>query len=127
MNPSAPYFLLMRYFLLFLVLLSACSSGKEEDKAAKPPHFIREDKFVDITVDVRIAEAAIRHYAGYGEDTKKLSLYYYGKVWKKWGIDEKIYRENLEYYSRDPERLHQIYSRVTAELTEMKNRNSLRR
>ena len=105
-------------FALF-IFITACSSESSKEKIRKPSHFLKQNEMVEVSVDFRLTEAAIRQMAGYGEDTKKLSKYYYGKVLKKHHLSAKEYEENLVYYAKNPEKLHQVSSRVVARLTEI--------
>ena len=109
----------IKILILFTIILSACFSSSEEGRIKKPDHFLKQDKMVEVTVDFRLTEAAIRQMAGYGENTKVLSKYYYKKVLEKHHITADIYKANLAYYSKHPDELHQIYSRVVARLTEI--------
>jgi len=109
----------LKILILLTVVLSACFSSSEKGRIKKPDHFLKQDEMVEVTVDFRLTEAAIRQLAGYGEDTKVLSKYYYKQVLKKHHITADIYKENLTYYSKHPDELHQIYSRVVARLSEI--------
>lgn len=113
--------------IILLVIISACSNENSEERIKKPSHFLKQDEMIDVTVDFRLTEAAIRQMAGYGEDTKKLSKYYYNKVLKKHHLTADEYNANLIFYTKKPEQLHQIYSRVVARITEIQSELSTQR
>ena len=109
----------IRILILLTVIIAACQSSPTKERVKKPHHFLKQDEMVEITVDFRLTEAAIRQLAGYGEDTKILSKYYYRHLLEKYKLTATDYEENLKYYSDHPDKLHQIYSRVLARLTEI--------
>ncbi len=102
---------------LLLFLLTGCTVKQQKGKKPKP--FLDEKEMVDVLVDFRITESAIREMAAYGQDTKKMSAYYYRKMFEKHHITLEEFKANLNYYSQDPKQIHDIYSQVITRITEM--------
>jgi len=116
-----------KILIILFVIITGCSNEDSKERIKKPSHFLKQDEMVDVTVDFRLTEAAIRQMAGYGEDSKKLTKYFYDKVLKKHHLTAKEYNDNLIYYTKNPEQLHQIYSRVVARITEIQTELSIQK
>ncbi|OIO99353.1 MAG: hypothetical protein AUJ98_11400 [Bacteroidetes bacterium CG2_30_33_31] len=118
----------MRVFtiLFFLIFFLACSSGGSS-KVKKPEIFLNEEELIEVIVDFRLTEATIRQIAGYGEDTRKLSRYYYDKMLKKHGLTAEDYKRNLKYYSQNPDEIHDIYAKVVVRLSEMQTQQAIQK
>jgi hypothetical protein len=104
----------------------ACSSPREES-VPKPENFFTEKEMVEILTDFRLTESIVRQMASYGEDTKILSDYYYKKVLEKHQITSDDFKDNLKYYSAQPEKMYKIYSKVVNKLTEIHSEVSTRK
>ena len=103
--------LLLTYCIfVFLVLgLSACNSYKRK-------YIIPQNKFVDVLVDIHLADAiALNYYPQYpGFELDSVELY--GSVFAKHGVTRIQFDSTISYYGARPDEFHEIYTRVTAKL-----------
>ncbi len=115
----------MKPFLIFLFLLiitASCNSGKSgsEDISTKPQQLLSEEQMADVITDIRLTEAAISQLTSAGaESPEVVADFYYGKLFEKHQITSEILRENLDYYSKDPQIMHEILAQVVNNLTEV--------
>jgi hypothetical protein len=118
-----------KLIFLFVVVLASCSAGDavEETVISKPDHFIEQEDMIRIMTDFRLTEATIRQMAGYGEDTRIISKFYYDNMFAKYEITPEIYKENLDYYANDPKLMHEMSAEVVNRLTEMYTEISTRK
>ena len=113
----------MRYFLTvaFLILLFSCGN-KDSKMEEKPGDVLEKDTFIVVMIDFRLAEAAIRQMIIKGEDSRKATKYYYDFMLKKHKIRMKDFEASLRYYSKDPEEMDEIYTKVVAKLSELQSK-----
>lgn len=107
--------------ILFLAILMISCTAKKETHIEKPEHFLDEETFFNVVLDARITEGIIRNTVSYGKAPEEVSKFYYDKLFHKYGISAKDYQENLAYYSKDPEKIHEIYAKVVTRLTEIQS------
>src|SRR5690349_10636148 len=92
--------------LFFLVIFSAaCRFGTE------PKGVIPEGKMVDVLTDMHLVDG----FTSGSVDTAKI-VELYKTVYNNHEIDSLTFRKSLEYYSKDPARLQNIYGKVTDKL-----------
>lgn len=98
--------------LLIAIFLSACK-GKSEEKKGE---VIDEEKFIDILVDVHIADAILT----INSDVKNPELYvpenFYYQVLNNHGITREDFDRSIEYYADDPAVLQKIYEKVSEKI-----------
>lgn len=116
--------MMLRYTRILLVIgsfifLLACAEKERKVVVNKPDRLLTQEQLIEVMVDFRIAEASIRHIAGKGENTKKITPYYYKPMLQKHNITIEEYGANLEYYSHDPDKMDQIYAEVVNRLSEL--------
>ncbi|MBN2747688.1 MAG: DUF4296 domain-containing protein [Bacteroidales bacterium] len=115
----------MKPFLIFfflLIITVSCNSGKSdrEDISGKPQQLLSEEKMADVITDIRLTEAAISQLTSAGaESPEVVADFYYRKLFEKHQITSEILRENLDYYSKDPQIMHEILAQVVNNLTEV--------
>jgi len=92
------------FFLTFFIITS-CSNPLEEKLLSK-------EILVEILIDMHILEVTIDNL----NLSKDSSLVFYNQkekeIFKKYNIDDKIYRESFSYYFFKPKELDQIYEHV---------------
>lgn len=94
-------------FLFLLLTLSACNKDQE-----KLP--IREEKMIDILVDVHVAEAAMQELSSVIRDS--LGEVYYGQIFEIHDITEEDFNKTMYLIKQDPEHMERIYKEVLVEL-----------
>ena len=109
-------------YILFILLLTGLVSCYHENKPEikKPDPFIPEDRFVDIIVDIQIAEGVISQ-----RRLNKVSVSngfkdsVYQVVFDHYGINARQLAENMDYYNNDPKNMEKIYDKVLAKLSKI--------
>jgi hypothetical protein len=100
----------IRNFLYSLLLITFISSCRQNE------YLIPSDKFVDVLVDLHLADAiALQNTpasTGFILDSANL----YGSVFKEHGISEAMFDSTVSYYGSHPEEFLQIYDKVIAKL-----------
>tara|TARA_X000000368_G_C22502723_1_gene481321 strand:- start:126 stop:464 length:339 start_codon:yes stop_codon:yes gene_type:complete len=106
----------MKTFLLILsCLLISCS----EYKKPEPENIMPIKKFKTILKEVHLEQASFE--LNKNKDLKNAKIKLYNNcynIYKKNNINEKDFLENLDYYSRNPEKLEEIYKTIKEELTQ---------
>ncbi len=97
------------YILLILALIFfvECNNSEKED-------IIEQDKFVDILVDIHIADALISNKGFYDGNLKDSTKSYYNYVLKKHKVSRASFDKSMEYYSKDTENYLKLYDKVIA-------------
>lgn len=105
--------------LFFSLVLSSCGSSieNEDNVAAVPNNLLPKEQFVDMLTDSYMIEAAIRQGVGKGENAEELSSFFYPKLFKKYHISEQDFKENIRYYSSQPELMQEIQTEVVDRLS----------
>lgn len=107
--------------IVLMIALLGCDLTPDNEDAvglAKPEHFLSKELLIDAMVDFRIAEASIRQMASKGENTRKITPYYYKPLLQKYDITIEDYYSNLTYYSHEPDVMDEIYKEVVNRLIE---------
>ena len=95
--------------LFFLLNFFAACNWK-----SAPDGVIAEDRMVNLLVDMHLADA----YTATLVDTPQI-ISAYKSVYKTNETDSLTFRKSLEYYTRDPQQLQDIYARVNEKLATM--------
>jgi hypothetical protein len=107
--------------LLFSVLITlaivSCNSESGKDRFNKAP--IKEDKFVEIMVDVRLAESVIRKQSSIGNDPKTITKQLYDSIFEKYNITKSDFETSLKMYSSNPDEMYTINERVVEALSKL--------
>jgi len=96
--------LLVLFFLL--IFFAACNRNGASDG------IIPEDEMVDVLVDMHLADA----YTATLIDTPKI-VEIYKTVYKHHGIDSLSFRKSLEFYTKEPKVLKEMYKEVNEKIT----------
>ncbi len=92
----------------FCLFLFCCTEEKQQ-------YSIADEQFIDILVDVHLAEAALQNY--YGDEKDSLTEVLYENLFELNNIDSFEFRTNLKKLKRDPKKLQAIYTLVVEELS----------
>ena len=107
-------------FLILLCLLLACAEEKENI----PQDILSEKEFVVVLKDVHLAEANFELQKNKGLENAKNELSnLYTSIYKKHNVSEEKFKETLNFYAQNPEKLERIYTNILEKLT--KDRSAL--
>jgi hypothetical protein len=99
------------WILVMCALLVSCHHSFKRN-------IISENKFVDLLVDIHLADA-IASEKGYIDQTYQIdSASLYGSVFRKHRVTKAEFDSTMVYYSSRPDDFQKVYNRVTAELKE---------
>jgi hypothetical protein len=100
-----------------VLLLQACRAEPDQG----PKDLIPQDKMARILTEIHLAEARISKMGISSMDSSNL-LYkeLEGRLFKKYKVDTAVYQRSYTYYSMDPNKMADIYKRVTEELERRK-------
>jgi len=108
------FYRLLKHSLFFLLVMHAIACNNLKRKYILP-----EDKFVDVLVDIHLADAiALENepsYSGFRLDSAGL----YGSVFAKHAVTRAQFDSSVNYYSARPEEFQVIYNKVTGKLNLM--------
>ena len=100
-------------FILCMILLS-CGNQQEENLQ----NILSENSFINILKDIHLAEAFFElNKTKSIENAKKELAKNYVDIYKKNKISEDYFNKSLDFYSKKPELLEQIYSNIILQLT----------
>jgi len=108
---------LRRTVLLSTLLLIFAMSCNIE---SKPSDLISKNKMSDILKDVHMAESSIQTMNASHRDS--IARLYYGHIFRIHEVKEDEYYKSLEYYTRSPKELEEIYIEVEAKLNSKKSK-----
>ena len=115
-------YLVLIFFLVFT--LNSCNSDKKMEISI-PKNIIEKDSFIVVMTDFRLVEASIRQMVAKGENSQKMTKYYYSFILKKHKITYEDFDYSLKFYSKDPKEMDEIYSKVVSNLNEMQSKVSV--
>jgi hypothetical protein len=93
--------------LSFLVLFS-CSGKKEEI----PAEILSKEKFISVMIEMYMTEAKLSHSNIIDSPTYKKGIKEYETIFKKFETDKSQVEKSIDYYTRQPELMREIQSRV---------------
>lgn len=107
------------YFLLLLITCSCSNSSQMETKEL----IISEEKFIIMLEEIHIFEAVynLERISDLKSAENNLIINY-NDLFKKHNVSSSDFEKCMEYYSKNPEKLSQIYSEI---LENLKNKYSL--
>lgn len=103
---------------LFFVLVFISCSGEKEERPI-PSYVMEEEAFTQLLTDMALAESAANLNVKNLSGSKFDSAYAFDPV-KERKIERKIYDSSMAFYSRDPEKLKEIYEEILVRLSDLK-------
>ena len=91
-------------FLTFFIIIS-CSNSLDEKLLSK-------EILVEILIDMHVLEVAIDNLNLSKDSSRVFYNQQEEEIFKKYNIDDKMYRESFSYYFFEPKELDQIYQHV---------------
>lgn len=107
--------------LLTICVITSCNNKKENEEVShrySAKNIIPKDKFIEILVDIELAENAIKFNKRYGIETKSYSEESYQLIMEKHKITKKKFDYSLLYYNEDIKEFSKIYNEVTNRLSQ---------
>ncbi len=116
----------MRHVFIFCLLcsLASCSGPKKEllPGRLKADSVIQRDEMIRVLVDVHLAESSLNLQKERGGEMPLLTQNYYQWLCGKHHISYQRFRDNLNYYKKDPENFSKMYEEVVKNLTDKANK-----
>lgn len=91
-------------FGILILLFSACGKPK------KPEGILSEKQMVQAMTELYLAEEKVNRMSVPYDSAKKMFPRFSDKAFEKAGISDSVFRQSLDYYMADPERLEEIYT-----------------
>jgi len=110
------------YLSILICLLSACLHS--DQKITK--YLLSQNTLENILKEIHLAEAIFelnKNTNMQNAENELANSYFY--IYKNHKISEEIFKETLNYYSKNPEKLEQIYTNVLEQLTKEKSKLDL--
>lgn len=101
------------------MVLSSCNRSSIDNDIKNAP--IAESKFVEIMVDVRLAESIIRKQSSRGKDPEKVTKQLYESIFQKYNITNKDFEKSIKSYSSSPEKMYEINEKVVEALSKLES------
>ena len=102
------------YIIIFYCLVSCGTVEKKH-----PENIIPKETFITILKEVHLAEATFNlNKSKELNSAKKILDVSYSEIYLTHNIDNDIFEETLIYYTKNPELLEEIYSKVLQSLIE---------
>ena len=95
------------FSFLLLLLLIACGGKK---------YIIPPNKFVDVLVDIHLADGMAIKSVGYSSTHTLDSASLYEAVFNKHGVNRAMFDSTMSYYSHQPEDFNKLYNKVLARI-----------
>ena len=95
---------------LLLLLLIACGGRK---------HIIPQNKFVDVLVDIHLADGMAIRSVGYASAYTLDSASLYEAVFNKHGVNRAQFDSTMSYYTHKPDDFNKLYNKVIARVKMM--------
>jgi len=107
-------------FISAMILAVSCKPVAKAD-SPKPDIILTENQLVDVMTDAQLLEAALNHKRNIGQQTTELKTTWYNELFEHHQITEKIFQDNLNYYSEQPEKMEKILEEVLARISQMQS------
>lgn len=108
--------------LWIILLLISTSCYRKQDNT--PSLLLSERQMSELLSDMHIIEASINYRKTAGVKTTENINEYYEKIFSHHGVNEKVYAENIKYYTQHPDKMESIMQRTLMILTAEQDRVS---
>lgn len=112
---------------MILPLFLAMFSCAKKDDLNLPVILLNEQKMVDVMTDAQIVEADLNYRKSMGEDIVKIREDYYDQLFKHYGLSDRIFSENIVYYTEHPAKMELVMEQVVKRLVDEQNEWSAQR
>lgn len=118
LNRRMKNFKTLRYFILIFLTWFVIACSEQDEAAVIPPNVLSEEKYVDLLVDLSLAESATNLNVKNLSGTKFDSAYAFNPI-KEHNISESVYDSTVAFYSRNPKLYKKLYEQVLERLNKM--------
>jgi len=101
------------FYLLLVVFVAACAN---EYMPQEPENLIPEDKFIEMIVDIHIADAVLSNEQMHDVNLADTTKSYYNFVFNKHQVSRYDFNENMKYYTAQTARFEKMYASVIDKL-----------
>ncbi len=109
--------ILLSFLLALAGLMGACTRNNKKQNEENR-NIISQEQFVNVMVDVRLAESIIRLQRVKGRDTKVVTKQLYSSIFKKYHINFKRFNASVKYYASQPKLMYDIDEKVVERLSD---------
>ncbi len=120
-NRFNPFFLEMNKILSIIGLLFLFFACKNH----KNPMGLSEEEFVNLLIDVHIADGTLAARQVYKNRSNYRPSYYYNSVYEKHGITPEEFDSCISYYSTNPQNFTRIYDRIIDSLNKLETKSQI--
>tara|TARA_B100001173_G_C15676675_1_gene416038 strand:+ start:226 stop:570 length:345 start_codon:yes stop_codon:yes gene_type:complete len=107
------------YLLIIACLLFSCSNSEKKI----PKNILPQTTFETVLKEIHLEEASFELNKIQDIENAKIKLSNaYFDIYKKNKISKKNFIENIDYYSKDPEKLEEMYTNILEQLTKEKSK-----
>ena len=107
------------YLSILACLLLSCTNSEQKI----PENILPKTTFTTILKEIHLEEASFELNKTKDMKTAKIELVNaYFDIYKKNRISEEDFKETLDYYSENPEKLEQIYTNILEQLTKERSK-----
>jgi len=102
---------MQKYISLFfsvLLFLTACQS---EDR---PKGVLNEKDMISLLLDIHLTDGSVYQVPQVPDSMYKYSIQKYVALFKRHHTTDAVYKKSLKYYSTQPEKIQDIYSKIEA-------------
>jgi hypothetical protein len=117
----------IKYTFLSLLFGIAFLTSCEEGNMPKPEQLVKENKMIDMLVDVHLAEATYDHFRKDTCMSYISSTNNYYSVLDKYNVPDSVFEQSLVYYASTPKKFEKMYREVMAILSEKEQKYSGRK
>jgi len=110
-------------FLILIIVLAFLSCSKPP--VEKPDNLIREEKMIDLLVDIHLAEATFnnrRHRDTLVEKSSSANFYY--SILDKHQVPDSVFERSFVFYASQPRKFERMYRQAMNKLNEMEQEYS---
>ena len=111
----------LKILILSVLLLLMSCNDKQSDVTA-PTVLLSESEMVDVMTDVYIIENAINYRRGKGTKITNLKTNGFDAVFTHYGINDSIFKKNVEYYNDNPVVMKRIMDSVNMRFTNIQQK-----
>ncbi len=109
----------MKKLLIIFSLLVLAFVSCDKVPFEKPKHLIKENKMIDMLVDVHIAEATFNHVRYDTLMAKTTSADFYYSILKKYDVQDSVFEKSFVFYASTPRKFEKMYRKVMNKLSEI--------
>lgn len=97
---------MIRIILMGMIILVVSGCGKN-----KPPEGILSEKqMVNVMTELYVAEEKASRLSIPYDSTRKIFPMFSARAFEKAGVSDSLFRQSLNYYMQEPEKLERIYT-----------------